>query len=97
MKDGFETCLNENKETGNRVARVMVKYLDNKLSSLGDKNMKLEPDDVKLIEVFRFVHAKDVFKHHYSKLLAKRLLSHNSRDIDDEEMVLASLKRECGG
>ena len=97
LKEGFESSLNENKDKGNRIARVLAKFYDHKLSREHNQApIVLGVEDSRLIEVFRFVHAKDVFDHHYSKLLAKRLLSKNSSDDDVEQTVLLNLKKECG-
>ena len=48
------------------------------------------------MNIFRFIHGKDVFEAFYKKDLAKRLLVGKSASVDSEKSMLSKLKAECG-
>lgn len=50
----------------------------------------------KILVLFRYLSAKDIFEAFYKKFLSKRLLLNRSASIDLEKSVLLRLKAECG-
>jgi len=46
--------------------------------------------------VFKYIEDKDVFQKYYSKMLAKRLVSHMSASDDAEASMISKLKQACG-
>ncbi|XP_033100932.1 cullin-1-like, partial [Anneissia japonica] len=46
--------------------------------------------------VFKYIDDKDVFQKFYSKMLAKRLVQHNSASDDAEASMISKLKQACG-
>lgn len=96
LKDAFELFMNEG--DGNKPAERIAKHVDAKLrtGSKGSTEEELDASLNKLIDLFRFLHAKDVFQAFYKKDLARRLLLGNYASIDNERAMLAKLKTECG-
>jgi len=45
--------------------------------------------------VFKYIEDKDVFQKFYSKMLAKRLVQHNSASDDAEASMISKLKVKC--
>ena len=56
-----------------------------------DEQLDAQMDE--LIQLFRFVHGKDIFEAFYKKDLAKRLLLHRSASVDAEKAMLSKLKQ----
>lgn len=48
------------------------------------------------MDIFRFVHGKDVFQAFYKKDLAKRLLLNTSASEDAEKNMINRIRKECG-
>ncbi len=48
------------------------------------------------MDIFRFVHGKDVFQAFYKKDLAKRLLLNTSSSEDAEKNMINRIRKECG-
>ena len=46
--------------------------------------------------VFKYIEDKDVFQKFYSKMLAKRLVQHQSASDDAEASMISKLKQACG-
>ena len=45
--------------------------------------------------VFKYIEDKDVFQKFYAKMLAKRLVQHNSASDDAEANMISKLKVSC--
>ena len=75
----------------NRFTVALVKYVDHLLRT--NAVDRATADGV--LQVFRFVTAKDVFEQHYQLLLSKRMLF-RTKNIDAERVVIAALREECG-
>ena len=90
-RDAFEYFLNSR---DNKPAELIAKYADRALRSTTttDVDTLLQ----KTMELFRFLHAKDVFEEFYKQALAKRLLLGTSSSNDLEKMMISILKSECG-
>jgi cullin-4 len=91
-RDALESFLNSR---DNKPAELIAKYADKALRSTTttDSFSVLQ----KTMELFRFLHAKDVFEEFYKKALAKRLLLGTSSSNDLEKAMISILKSECGG
>lgn len=108
LKEAFEFIVNEEganaggKARGyssgsNRLAELMAKFADAKLrGEKGVSESQVEAQLERLMTLFRFVHAKDVFEAFYKKDLAKRLILNKSSSIDLERSMVLKLKVECG-
>ena len=49
-----------------------------------------------VVQLFVYLHSKDGFLIHYSKLLAKRLINKTLLAMEYEELMLSKLKSEAG-
>ena len=56
------------------------------------KNVKYET----IINVFRYIHAKDTFEAYFTKYLSERLIKRKSESWDEEKEFISKLKNECG-
>ncbi|CAK7214174.1 Serine/threonine-protein kinase tel1 [Sporothrix bragantina] len=65
-------------------------------STGGDEDAELDRQLDQGLELFRFIHGKDVFEAFYKKDLARRLLMGRSASQDAERNMLSKLKTECG-
>ena len=65
-------------------------------ASTGDEDAELDRQLDQGIELFRFIHGKDVFEAFYKRDLARRLLMGRSASQDAERNMLGKLKTECG-
>lgn len=63
---------------------------------VGDEDAELAAQLENVLDLFRFIHGKDVFEAFYKKDLARRLLMGRSASADAERSMLAKLKTECG-
>lgn len=94
VKDAWEHFLNVKQ---NRPAELLAKYVDSKLrGQKGSTDTEVEATLDKVMVVFRYLHAKDVFEAFYKKDLAKRLLLGKSASFDLERAMISKLKTECG-
>uniref|UniRef100_A0A7S3XVG8 Cullin family profile domain-containing protein n=2 Tax=Heterosigma akashiwo TaxID=2829 RepID=A0A7S3XVG8_HETAK len=94
VKDAWEHFLNVKQ---NRPAELLAKYVDSKLrGQKGSTDTEVEATLDKVMVVFRYLHAKDVFEAFYKKDLAKRLLLGKSASFDLERAMISKLKNECG-
>lgn len=66
------------------------------VAAAGDDDAQLAFQLEQVLDLFRFIHGKDVFEAFYKKDLARRLLMGRSASADAERMMLAKLKTECG-
>jgi len=95
VKQAWESFVNERE---NKPAELMARYIDEKLRT-GSKGLSGEEVETmldKVMVIFRFLYAKDVFQAFYKKDLARRLLLNKSASIDTERSMIAKLKAECG-
>ncbi|KAF3930660.1 Cullin-4B [Dactylella cylindrospora] len=63
---------------------------------MGDEDVQLSHQLDQALDLFRFIHGKDVFEAFYKKDLARRLLLGRSASADAEKAMLSKLKTECG-
>ncbi|KAI1290136.1 Cullin-1 [Halotydeus destructor] len=77
---------------------LLAKYCDLllKKSSKNPEEMELEDTLNQVMVVFKYIEDKDVFQKYYSKMLAKRLVSHMSASDDAEASMISKLKQACG-
>ncbi len=61
-----------------------------------DHHGDMEGFQMEVLDLFRYVHSKDVFEAFYKQDLAKRLLSNKSASSDAEKSFISRLKAECG-
>lgn len=95
QKSAFERFINDRE---NKPAEMIAKFMDSKLR-MGNKGMsedELEQTMDKVLELFSFISAKDMFEGFYMKDFGKRLLLEQSASIDSERMMITKLKVECG-
>eukprot|EP01116_Phalansterium_solitarium_P025741 TRINITY_DN9994_c0_g1_i1.p1 TRINITY_DN9994_c0_g1~~TRINITY_DN9994_c0_g1_i1.p1 ORF type:complete len:876 (+),score=328.37 TRINITY_DN9994_c0_g1_i1:265-2628(+) len=95
LKEAFEAFLNERQSVP---AELLAKHADELLRT---GHARRTEDDAEaaldqLLELFRLVHAKDVFEAFYKKQLAKRLLLNKCASHDLERTMLQKLRLECG-
>mmetsp|Transcript_13842 Transcript_13842/g.25616 ORF Transcript_13842/g.25616 Transcript_13842/m.25616 type:complete len:744 (-) Transcript_13842:92-2323(-) len=94
--DSIEQFINSRE---NRPAELIAKFIDLQLRSGGKGPGGEEATEAlleKVIALFRYLSAKDVFEAFYKKDLAKRLLLGRSSSSDLERSMIAKLKTECG-
>ena len=77
---------------------LLAKYCDLllKKSSKNPEEGELEETLNQVMIVFKYIEDKDVFQKYYSKMLAKRLVSHLSASDDAEASMISKLKQACG-
>ena len=77
---------------------LLAKYCDLllKKSSKNPEEGELEETLNQVMIVFKYIEDKDVFQRYYSKMLAKRLVSHQSASDDAEASMISKLKQACG-
>ena len=66
------------------------------------KKTRLNADEIKshcceILEMFDFLHDKDVFLHSYKRMMVDRLLDPNYSEYTNETDILATLKLKVGG
>ncbi|KAF3908568.1 Cullin-4A [Orbilia brochopaga] len=66
------------------------------MMGMGDEDTLLGYQLDQVLDLFRFIHGKDVFEAFYKKDLARRLLLGRSASADAEKAMLSKLKMECG-
>ena len=97
VKEAFECFLNLDP---NMIAEYLAKFLDLHLKKssgqVGITDDKLENLIKEVIQLFRYVKAKDVFEEFYSRGLCRRLLLKKSASLEAEKSMIAKLKTECG-
>lgn len=95
QRQAFEQFLNSR---DNRPAELIAKFVDARLRSGGEGMTEDELEMLldKVMLLFRFIQAKDVFEAFYKKDLAKRLLLAKSASADAERGMISRLKQECG-
>jgi len=96
IKGAFQKFMNSRES---KPAELLAKSIDRQLRN-GGRGVGGEGEVETLLErvvvLFRFLHAKDVFEAFYKKDLAKRLLLGRSSSTDLERLMIGKLKTECG-
>ena len=97
VKEAFEEFVNKNPSM---IAEYLAKFLDLHLKKssgqTGITDEKLETIIKEVIQIFRYVKAKDVFEEFYSRGLCRRLLLKKSASFEAEKSMISKLKTECG-
>merc|ERR1712223_684727 len=77
---------------------LLAKYCDLllKKSARNPEEVELEDTLNQVMVVFKYIEDKDVFQKFYSKMLAKRLVQHQSASDDAEASMISKLKQACG-
>jgi len=77
---------------------LLAKYCDHllKKSARNPEEVELEDTLNQVMVVFKYIEDKDVFQKFYSKMLAKRLVQHQSASDDAEASMISKLKQACG-
>ncbi|XP_070546988.1 cullin-1-like [Ptychodera flava] len=77
---------------------LLARYCDSllKKSSKNPEEAELEDTLNQVMVVFKYIEDKDVFQKFYAKMLAKRLVQHNSASDDAEASMISKLKQACG-
>jgi len=90
-RDAFESFVNKRND---KPAELLAKYLDIKMrtgnKALSDAELTSLFD--KVLVLFRFTSAKDLFEAFYTRLFAKRLLLNKSASSDMEKIMLGKLR-----
>eukprot|EP01084_Bolivina_argentea_P156631 272978_1 len=95
IRKSWEYFLNSRQ---NKPAELMAKFIDYQLQTgaRGTSESELEDALDGVMDIFRFVHGKDVFCAFYKKDLAKRLLLNTSSSFDAEKNMINRIRKECG-
>jgi cullin-4 len=93
IKSAFESALNHKEKAP---AEYLAKFVDSKMRASKVVESDVEKILDKVMQLFRYIHGKDVFEVFYKNLLSKRLLSRKSASMDLEKFFISSLKTECG-
>lgn len=93
LKEALEDFINRDVKCSSYLAL----YIDNVLKS-GTKEDGDSIDAVvdKCLIIFRYLNDKDIFESFYRNHLGKRLLQGRSASEENEKLVVARLKAECG-
>ncbi|KAF3903499.1 Cullin-4A [Dactylellina cionopaga] len=78
------------------ISRATGPEEDEHMMGMGDEDALLGHQLDQALDLFRFIHGKDVFEAFYKKDLARRLLMSRSASADAEKAMLSKLKTECG-
>lgn len=97
LRAGFQTFLN--KDNSSSLLEKLSKYSDELLRGVNRAETALASSEeamADIIKLFQYIDGKDVFEVFYKKDLAKRLLQGKTTSIDNEKLMVAKLKVECG-
>lgn len=97
LKDAFVEIVNTN--VGNFTnAELMSTYCDRILKSGGERLSEAEVEESldRIVQLFAYLTDKDLFAEIYRNQLAKRLLNQRSTSEENEKMMIAKLKVQCG-
>ena len=94
LKEALEDFINRDC----RCSSYLAAYVDNVLKSGSQSESGETIDSIieRVLVLFRYLSDKDVFENFHRQHLAKRLLSSRSASEDNEKLVVARLKAECG-
>ncbi|XP_059076285.1 cullin-1-like [Cryptomeria japonica] len=81
------------------IMELLSAFSDNMLKK--DSSEKLNDNEIelaleKVVKILHYIIEKDIFAEFYRKKLARRLLSHRSAYVSNEQSMLAKLKQEIG-
>eukprot|EP01084_Bolivina_argentea_P265266 449559_1 len=98
IRKSWEYFMNNNNIKESDIAELIAKYIDYQLQTgaRGTSETELENTLDGVMDIFRFVHGKDVFQAFYKKDLAKRLLLNTSSSSDAEKNMINRIRKECG-
>uniref|UniRef100_A0A7S0ECD9 Cullin family profile domain-containing protein n=1 Tax=Hanusia phi TaxID=3032 RepID=A0A7S0ECD9_9CRYP len=100
LHKAFEIFVNLNSRSPEYISLAMDTHLrGTKTKSTGPSNISEEQTESVLertLQLFRFLHEKDMFEKYFKQHLAKRLLGDRSQSEDLEKKVIQMLKTECG-
>jgi hypothetical protein len=85
--------------TSESSAFLIANYIHNKLRKhkLNKKHIvDMECPDEVIINVLKYIQAKDSFKTYYSKFLGQRLIYNKSEDMFKEGLFVDLIRKECG-
>ncbi|XP_053435672.1 cullin-1-like [Nycticebus coucang] len=85
-------------QSSSKSPELLARYCDSllKKSSKNPEEAELEDTLNQVMVVFKYIDDKDVFHKFYAKMLAKRLVHHNSVSDDAEAIMISKLKQACG-
>ncbi|KAI8497040.1 Cullin-1 [Branchiostoma belcheri] len=85
-------------QSSSKSPELLARYCDSllKKSSKNPEEAELEDTLNQVMIVFKYIEDKDVFQKFYAKMLAKRLVQHNSASDDAEASMISKLKQACG-
>jgi len=81
-----------------KVAFDLSVYIDNQFRE-GFKSFKdeeIEPELNDIINIFKYISAKDIFEKTYKTFLSKRLLHSKTTAEQSENLFVQKLRQECG-
>ena len=90
----FKRMLNY-ENNGDRNAQLLAIYINWQLRRK-DEDMMLERNRGVVLSLFRSLDSTDFFEKTYLRNLARRLLSKEGYDLEQEKKMVATLKPECG-
>lgn len=83
----------------NQIAQAFSTYLDFYMRSINKNSVfpeSMENHLSRVVSLFRFLSAKDVFEVFYDRRMVRRVLSHESAEMKAEKVMLAKFQAECG-
>lgn len=85
-------------QSSSKSPELLARYCDSLLKKSSKNPEEAELEDIlnSVMVVFKYIEDKDVFQKFYSKMLAKRLVQHNSASDDAEASMISKLKQACG-
>eukprot|EP01125_Pyxidicula_operculata_P003515 TRINITY_DN1448_c0_g1_i1.p1 TRINITY_DN1448_c0_g1~~TRINITY_DN1448_c0_g1_i1.p1 ORF type:complete len:802 (+),score=176.26 TRINITY_DN1448_c0_g1_i1:100-2505(+) len=97
QKEAFVYFINLRQNTP---AELLAKFVDSNMR-VGKERRSFNESEMeelldRVMDIFRFIHGKDVFEAFYKKDLAKRLLLNKCASEDAEKSMISKLKTECG-
>ncbi|KAK2570069.1 Cullin-1 [Acropora cervicornis] len=81
-------------QSSSKSPELLARYCDSLLKKSSKNPEEAELEDIlnSVMVVFKYIEDKDVFQKFYSKMLAKRLVQHNSASDDAEASMISKLK-----
>ena len=80
-------------------ATILAQYTDKKLRKGGTRSQGQADQEAlfdSIVQLFSYLDEKDLFLEVYRNLLARRLLTEKSEDIEMEKIMITNLKLSCG-
>lgn len=94
VKEAFKSFINNDHRTAAHLSAYLDDFFRKAMQGLSETDINTQLD--KVIVIFRFLSDKDVFEDYYNKALSKRLLGQKTVADDQEKLMIAKLKNECG-